>query len=151
MRFRALAPAVVAVTVLLAAGCTSTSGTASGGSSPTSAGTASAAAKAAACKVLNSKLDDITSSLSSTTQTIVSDPKQGVVLVKKISSTVAGTIDEISDPQAHTLVQKTADDLTALSDALGTAVDHPLTGAPAVQKAASAVQKDVQAIATYCS
>lgn len=127
-------------------------GTSDGSSTGTATGTAtaSAAVKAATCKVLGSSLDDITSTLSSTASTFVDDPSSAVSALESATTTVQGVVSEIQDPRAKTLVRDVSDDLGALTTAVQNAAEHPLTGAPGVQRALLAVQKDVAAITTYC-
>lgn len=162
-----LTTALLGAAVLgLAAGCSAigpdagvstgaTSGSGGAGAStstaPSGAATASAKTKAAACAVLDSKLDDITASMSSTAKKFAADPGAAVTSLNEVTSTLRGTIDELQDPHATTLVRTAMGDLDSLVTAVQNAADHPITGAPAVQKAFVAVQNDAKAITTYCS
>lgn len=126
------------------------SGSGSSGGSATGTATASAAVKAATCKALDSSLDDVTSKLSSTASTFAADPSSAVSALESATTTVQGVVSEIQDPRAKTLVRDVSDDLGTLTTAVQNAAEHPLTGAPRVQRAFAAVQKDVAAITTYC-
>lgn len=132
------------------AGSGSGSGSGSSGGSATGTATASAAVKAATCKALDSSLDDVTSKLSSTASTFAADPSSAVSALESATTTVQGVVSEIQDPRAKTLVRDVSDDLGRLTTAVQNAAEHPLTGAPRVQRAFAAVQKDVAAITTYC-
>jgi hypothetical protein len=122
-----------------------TSGTATG------TATASAAVKAATCEALDSSVNDISESLSATAKKFAQDPSSAVSALESASSTVQGAVAEVQDPQAKTLVRAVSDDLASLTTAVQNAAEHPITGAPAVQRSLAAVQKDVEAITTYCA
>ncbi|AMM20663.1 hypothetical protein AX769_11570 [Frondihabitans sp. PAMC 28766] len=162
-RFARLLPLVVVGASLLAvSGCTAVGpeagasssaaapATAAAPAAPAASGTASSQTKATACTILGSSLQDLSNSLQSAYSKYATDPKAAVTALQKVSATFQSSVAKVTEPGATALATKAEGDLQTLISDVQNAVNHPITGAAAVQKLLPTLESDFTKIGSYC-
>ncbi|BDZ50340.1 hypothetical protein GCM10025867_25810 [Frondihabitans sucicola] len=162
MNARTVLPTVGLAALLVAglAGCspigpTESSSTAAAPASSAAAAPATAPAssqtKGQACTLLASSMETLSTKLSSEYTSFTNDPKAAVAAIQELSATFAANVRKVTEPGALALGQKAEADLATFVTAAQKAVAHPAAGVAAVQKQATALQKDFTQVGSYCA